>query len=92
MNKKEYTFTKAIRIAAGISQAQMARDCGVCPATIARFEKGKNMRAKTYMPIDMAFTRLMTKAVSQDEGFSVKIGSVLSELKHTERKWVRPKK
>ena len=92
MNKKEYTFTKAVRIAAGISQAQMARDCGVCPATIARFEKGKNLRQKTYMPVDMAFTRLMISAVEGDKNFSVKIGSVLSELKHTERKWVRPKR
>lgn len=92
MNKKEFTFAKAVRIASGISQAQMAKDCGVCPATVARFEKGKNMRAKTYMPIDMAFTRLMIHSVDGDENFSVKIGSVLSELRHTDRKWVRPKK
>ena len=93
MKRTEYTIVKAARIAAGKTQAELAKAVGVCTSTIGRYERGMNMRSKTYTPIDMYYQHMMAHEI--DNGgreWLHKLSAVLTELKTTERKWIRPKK
>lgn len=93
MKQNEWTMVKAARIAAGRTQVQIAKDVGVCSSTIARYEKGANMRSKTYVPIDTYYQRMMSNEINNGgRDWLHKLSAVLTELKTTERKWIRPKK
>jgi transcriptional regulator with XRE-family HTH domain len=93
MKQNEYTMVKAARIAAGKTQTELARAVGVCPSTIGRYERGMNMRSKTYTPIDMYYQHMMTDAINKGgRDWLHKLAAVLDELKNTEKRWIRPKK
>jgi transcriptional regulator with XRE-family HTH domain len=93
MKQNEYAMVKAARIAAGKTQAELAKAVGVCTSTIGRYERGMNMRSKTYTPIDMYYQHMMSSSIDQGgREWLHKLAAVLDELKNTDHKWIRPKK
>lgn len=93
MISEHATLSKAVRISAGLTQKEIARRCGVCAASIARYERGMNLRDATYKQIDWIYPKLGAEALNaRGREYLNVLEETLEELKHLNKAWIRPKR